>query len=350
MSGGGGATRYVHDLAAHLPAEYEAVVAAGPDGGGSLLARLQGAGVRTHQLRHLHRPINLPSDYRACRELAELFRAEQPDVIHLNSSKAGILGALASRRRYRTVYTAHGWVFREDIPARRRYVYAQIERLSSRYCDRIIVLSDSDHLAGLKLGIPPRKLALIRNGILDHQFAPRAQARAVLGQLAGVDLEGRKVVLTLALFFATKGLSYLINAVAQARTDYVSVILGDGMLRPQLEAQVRRLGLGDRVFMPGYEDNGSRLLRGADLYVLPSVKEGLPYALLEAMQAGVPVVATRVGGVAEVLDRLVVEPGDARALAVAIDGQLTEPALPQWQPPGFQSMLAKTVECYERLI
>ncbi len=349
MSGGGGATRYIYDLATHLPPGYEAVVAAGPDGGGSLLSSLRDAGVRTHALRHLHRPIRPAADLRGYRELAELFFSERPDVIHLNSSKAGILGALASRHAHRIVYTAHGWVFRESIPPLRRWVYAGIERLSSRYYDRIIVLSDGDRDAALRLGIPPGKLTLIRNGLRPLEFAPRDEARAELERLLGLQLGGRRLVMALALFFATKGLNHLIDALARTETDCLAVILGDGQLRGQLERQVARLGLGDRVLMPGYIEDGSRLLRAADVYVLPSVKEGLPYALLEAMQAGVPVVATRVGGVAEVLDRIVVEPADPAALAAAIDRQLTAPVLPERRPPEFEAMLAQTVECYEGL-
>lgn len=350
MSGGGGATRYIYDLATHLPPGFEAVVAAGPDGGGSLLSALHDAGIRTCALRHLHRPIRPAADRRGYGELAELFAAERPDVIHLNSSKAGILGALASRHAHRIVYTAHGWVFRESISAPRRFIYARAEKFSSRYYDRIIVLSDSDHAAGLRLGIPARKLTLIRNGLRRLEFAERDEARAELGRLLGFELGGRRLVLALALFFATKGLNHLIDALARTETDCLAVILGDGQLRERLERQVAQLGLGDRVFMPGYVEDGSRLLRAADVYVLPSVKEGLPYALLEAMQAGVPIIATRVGGVAEVLDRIVVEPGDAQVLAEAIDRQLTAPVLPARRPPEFEVMLARTVECYERLI
>jgi glycosyltransferase involved in cell wall biosynthesis len=348
MSGGGGATRYVYDLATNLPDEFEALVVAGPDGGGALIKDAAKAGLRTHTLEHLRRSIDPRRDWAALRELREFFAAEKPDLIHLNSSKAGILGAAASRHRYRVIYTAHGWVFREQLPSHKRFLYAQAEKFSSRFYDQIIVLSDGDMRAALALGIPGDKLTLIRNGIREHDFMERGEARKHLSEILGFDCGERRILMTLALFFATKGLNHLIDAVTHVNQDCLAVILGEGMLRPQLEQQVMQLGLTGRVFMPGWVPGASLLLKAADVYVLPSMKEGLPFAVLEAMQARVPIVATRVGGVPEVLDHILVDPGDPAALAQAIDAQLTHPVVSDKQPPGFQTMLDQTVACYGR--
>jgi glycosyltransferase involved in cell wall biosynthesis len=349
MSGGGGATRYVYDIASNLPDRFEPVVVAGPDGGGALIKDAEKAGIRTHILRHLRRSINPRHDLAVIGELGELFAREQPDILHLNSSKAGIFGALASSHKYRVVYTAHGWIFKEKLPPHKHYIYSQAEKFTSRFHDRIIVLSEGDFKAGCELGIPASKLVMIRNGIREHEYLERAEARRKLCEILGFDCTDSKILLVLALFFATKGLNYLVEAIPQLNSASITVILGDGILRRQLENQIARLGLGDRVFVPGWVPQASRLLKGADVFVLPSVKEGLPFAVLEAMQAQVPIVATRVGGVPEVLDHILVDPCDPSALAQAIESQLADPQPSQRRPPDFRTMLEKTISCYNEL-
>lgn len=350
MSGGGGATRYVYDIATNLPDRFEPVVVAGPDGGGALLKDAEEAGVRTRVLRHLRRSINPCHDIAAIGELRELFAHERPGIIHLNSSKAGILGAIASGHKHRVVYTAHGWIFKEKLPRHKHLIYSQAEKLTSRFHNRIIVLSEGDMYAGCELGIPANKLVMIRNGIREHMYLERADARRELSEIIGFDCTNSKILLVLALFFATKGLEYLVEAIPQLKSSSVTIILGDGILRSQLEQQIAKRGLNGCVFLPGWVPQASRLLKGADVYVLPSVKEGLPFAVLEAMQAQVPIVATRVGGVPEVLDHILVDPCDPAALAHAIDLQLAHPQPSRRQPPDFRTMLEKTISCYDELL
>jgi len=350
QSGPGGAQRYVLDLATHLPARFEAVICAGADGGGGLLEDARRTGLRVAPLTSLRRSISPLADQRAVQELRQLFASEQPAVIHLNSSKAGVLGSMAGGRRYRTVYTVHGWVFRERLSWWKRLAYVQAEKQSARYLDRIIVLSESDRSAGLKLGVAPEKLRIIRNGIQAPQFQPRQDARARLSELTGASLDSRPLILCVASFYPTKGLGYLIDAMAQVKPPALCVVVGDGELRPQLEQRIAELGLAGRVLLPGHVPAAAELLRAADVFVLPSVKEGLPYVLLEAMAARVPVVATRVGGVPEVISGLLVEPGAAQELAAAINAQLARPFIAPELPPTFEQMLEQTVQCYEELI
>lgn len=350
QSAPGGAQRYVLDLARSLPSSFKPVIAAGMSGESHLHDQASGYGVPTIRLEHMGRAINPLADYRAIRELRAIVRQQQPDIVHLNSTKAGVLGAWACAGRVKTVYTVHGWVFNEPLSWWRREVYQLAERASSRRVDAVIVLSENDRQAGIRLGLGADKLKLIRNGINSAQPLSRDDARTQLSELCGADLASRKIILTIAGFYLTKGLSPLLSAVNALPGDVGAVILGDGPLRHSLEARVAELGLGNRVWLPGHAPEAWQLIPGADVFVLPSLKEGLPYVLLEAMRMNVPIVATSVGGVPEVLDTLVVRPGDPAALAVGIQQQLDHPAISDARPPSLQAMVDQTVLCYEALV
>ncbi|HES57817.1 MAG TPA: glycosyltransferase, partial [Firmicutes bacterium] len=310
QSAPGGAQRYVLDLARSLPAGFEPVIAAGLSGDNHLLDQAADAGVQTVLLNHMGRAINPLADSRAIRELRKIIRELKPELVHLNSTKAGVLGAWSCMDPVKSIYTVHGWVFNEPLPWWRRTVYQLAERASSRRLDAIIVLSESDRQAGLRLGIDESKLHLIRNGIEQVDPLSAVAARRQLEQLCRTDLSGSRIVLVIAGFYLTKGLANLLAAVEQLPRDVVAVILGDGPLRHSLEARAAGPGLAGRVWLPGHAHEAWRMIPAADVFVLPSLKEGLPYVLLEAMRVRVPIVATAVGGIPEVLDRIVVPPND----------------------------------------
>jgi glycosyltransferase involved in cell wall biosynthesis len=350
QSAPGGAQRYVLDLAARLPQPFTPVIAAGCDGGGDLLRSAAAHGIRTLPLSQLRRSVNLGLDQRAVAEMKAVFSREQPAVVHLNSTKAGVLGALAADGKCAMVYTVHGWVFHEQLPAWRRLAYRQIERYSTRRLDRVIVLSERDHVAGIKLGVAPHKLVLIRNGIDPPVFLGREEARQRLTALCGWPLDKRRLVLCIAGLYPAKGLPYLVTALDQLPPECCCVVLGEGPLRPALERQARGAGLQGRLCFAGHVPDASELLPAADVFVLPSLKEGLPYVLLEAMAARVPIVATRVGGIPELLEAVLVEAGDAEALAQAIGLQLRQPRLTKARPPAVAQMLEATLKCYHEAL
>lgn len=293
---GGGAQRYVLAVArAALARGWTATVAAGP-GDGTLESRCRASGIPFRTLPSLGRDISPTADLRAVRELRRLVRELRPDVLHANSSKAGLLATLAlvgMRQRPKSVFTAHGWVFLE--PNRSAWFYRWLERIAGLGRDATIVLSPQEREAAVAARVAPgARIHVIPNGIAPAPH-DRVSARAALAQ-AGVPTEAT-VVGCVANFFPTKNVPALVRAFrAAAPTDAHLVLIGDGEERAAVDAAA-----GERVHPLGHRDDARALMDGFDLFILPSKKEGLPFALLEAMEAGLPCLATAVGGVPSVI-------------------------------------------------
>lgn len=341
----GGAQRYVLDLASNLPEdEFEVAIACGRapkdatgQGEGELVRRAEAAGIPVYPLSSVERRIAPLVDARGFTELTRLFRLVQPDVVHLNSSKAGILGAVAAKlaRVPKVVFTAHGLVFHEPLPAWQRTLYRWAEQAARPFRDAIITVSNADRESALRYRLAkPERIVHIPNGIGETAFLDRDVARAELEQKTGRAFPGR-VIGTIANFYPTKGLPYLFAALHEVRRthpDLTGIIIGDGSERPHLESLIERNRLADTVILVGAFPNAAQYLKAFDLFVLPSVKEGWPYVILEAMAAEVPIVATRVGGIPEILepDRgTVVPPADPTTLARAIADILVYPTAAQ---------------------
>lgn len=328
----GGAQRYVLMLAEH----FHGTIVAGAEQSW-LFDEAKKRGIRTIVAHHLKRSINPYHDLLAFFELRRIIRTEKPDIIHLNSTKAGILGTFASPRNAKdasgggagthprsaaVIYTVHGFVLNEAINGAKKAFYGLLERLAGKRRDWTIAVSKEDSQAILQgRCADPRKLSVIENGIEPIDFLGRRSARQQLNLADNVVVVG-----TIANLYKTKGLDILIESIssviARHPNKHISLaIIGDGPERESLKRLVERHQIEKHVLFFGQMQNASRLLKALDLFVLPSRKEGMPFALLEAMQAGLPIVATRVGGVAEVLAEagILVEPEQAVALAQAIE-------------------------------
>jgi len=259
--------------------------------------------------------------------LIKELRAEQPAVFHahLNSPlacKDGLIAAVLARI---PAVIATAQLFGELSVS--HFVYAQ-QRFVAAGVDRYIAVS---HEVARRLHqafhIPARKINVVHNGIpLPTIDAPTNTAlRRIL--MRGTE---RAIVLVTARLDKQKGHHYLLQA-ASLVPKAVFVLVGDGPERASLEAQARALGLSDRVTFLGYRDDVGDLLTTCDLFVLPSLFEGLPLSVLEAMAAGKPVVATAIGGTDEAIVQghtgLLVPPGDPIALAAAIRTVLSNPKL-----------------------
>lgn len=325
----GGAQRYVFDLANFLDKDrYEILVAAGPEKK-DLPDRLAGINVATAVIPSLVRNISPISDIRAIFELKRLYQTCQPDIIHLNSSKAGVLGSLAARLAGMTkvIFTAHGFAFLEPRSILTRGIYYWAERLASKFRGKIITVSDYDRQQAIKANIAPtEKLVTIHNGIEADKSAgyDNSVARPFIGQSIDVG--------TIANLYKTKGLEYLVDAAKLALKDFPQVrfvVIGEGTERANLESRISNLGLEDNFKLVGEKPNAARYLSQFNIFILPSIKEGFPYTLLEAMAAGLPIVATRVGGIPEaMIDQktgILVEPKNPPALANAIADLLRHP-------------------------
>ncbi len=333
----GGAQRYVFDLATHFGADFDVMVAAGNDGDGELFKRLEKSSIKASQLKYLKRAINPYHDLMAFFEIKRLIKKELPDIIHLNSTKAGILGSLAkkfqvsrlpkpgnggrARFKLQIVYTAHGWVFNEPLGWLKKKIYLWLEKFTARYKNKIICVSEYDRQIAVKNGFDAKKLITIHNGIdfENLRFLEKDIARKELFQklsfkfpacqslaMAGRQASSFKLIGSIANLYPTKGIEYFVHAAHMLNTKYKIqntkyIVIGEGAERDKLENMIKKYNLADKFFLIGHLKNASQYLKAFDIFVLPSVKEGFPYVILEALSASLPIIATKVGGIPEMI-------------------------------------------------
>jgi glycosyltransferase involved in cell wall biosynthesis len=325
----GGAARYLSLLAPRLRASgHDVAVACVVE---SPLGReLRAEGVRTINVP-FRRRIDPGSDGRALAALAKVLRSESYDIMHLNSSKAGFLGACVALLfpRLAVIYSPHCFAFSNQVISRfRREIYASLTRLFCLRVDSTIACCEYERGEALSARTAsPSKVRVIYHGLApmwrDAQHARKTDAMLP---------EEAVVVGTITRLAPEKGVEQFIHAAADVARVFRGVrfiVVGDGVMRRELELMARQLNLCERLRFLGWREDVERLLAMMDVFVLPSLSESLPFALLEALTAGRIVVATRVGGIAEVVDNasaVLVEPGDPRQLARAIAACLRDRA------------------------
>ena len=308
----GGAQTFVRSLVAGLLGEYTIDVAAhGP--AGALRDACAALGVPFHHLEHLVRKPDPWHDALAVLEIRRLAGRLRPDIVQINSSKAGALARLGLVfSGLPVVFTAHGWAFaaRRGMPG---VATLAVERIVAPLTSAIVCVSDWDRSIALERGIgTATRLHLIHNGIAVPEQPPDRGP-----------WPARPMLICVTRLVKQKDVGLLLDALAQPGLEHFRLsVLGDGPERVALLAQRDALGLADRVEIPGERRDVPEQLARADAFVLPTKWEGLPYCILEAMASGLPVVASRVGGVPElVVDGVngsLVEASDLKALATAL--------------------------------
>jgi len=301
--------------------------------GGILDSRTRAIGdADVRLLPWLVHPIDPARDAVAVLRLAFMLR--DVDLVHTHSSKAGILGRAAARLAGvpGIVHTVHGWSFNDVQPAAARSLYVEVERAAARVTDRIVCVSRFDRDRGLLRGIGhASQYRIVRSGIDPSLYRAPAGARARIREILGAGPDD-VLVGSIANFKPQKGpLDFVAAAkIARERNPHMRfVVAGDGELRPAAERAIAEAGLGGFVHLLGWRDDVAELLAAMDIFLLTSLYEGLPRVVLQAMAAGVPVVATDTGGVAEVVlegetGRLV-PPGNPAAAAAAIADLAEDP-------------------------
>ncbi|NHM28354.1 glycosyltransferase family 4 protein [Desulfofundulus sp. TPOSR] len=306
---------------------FEPVVACPP---GNMAQEIADLGVKVIPIP-LAGELSPRSDWHVMRILVDTLTAEKITILHAHSSKAGLVARVAARvARTPVVFlTAHNSIFYEFWPSWKKTAFALGERLLARFTHRILTVSEALRQELLiKEGLPPDRVVTVHNGIDPAPFRCEVDRLAVLRSL-GLPPLGQ-LVGTIARLAPQKGVSYFLQAAAILCRDYQVnfVVVGDGPLREALEQQGRALGLSGRLFFTGERRDIPRILAAMDIFVLPSITEGLPLTILEAMAAGKPVVATRVGGLPEaVIDGetgFLVPPRNPQALARALVRLLSE--------------------------
>ena len=290
-------------------------------------------GVAPHEVRGLGRAISPIQDLRVLRSLWRLMRDVRPHVVHTHKSKAGVLGRLAARMTGVpvAVHTFHGHPFRGYFSPWKSRLIQVAERLLARWTDAVVAVSRQQRrdLLAYRITSPGRLHAIPLGLELAPYLAVRhcdSGLRAELGFPQSARLVG-----TVTRLVPIKGVDVFLKAAARVAEEVPEarfVVVGDGELRCELEDLARQLGLGPRVRFLGFRRDTVRICSALDLAVLSSHSEGLPVALIEAIAAGCYVVATRVGGVSDLVvsERvgLTVEPGNSNALADAVVRALAE--------------------------
>ncbi len=282
--------------------------------------------VELHPLEDLLREIRPAADVRALGALRRLMQRLNPDIVHTHSSKAGILGRLAAHIEQvpTVVHSIHGFGFTPLQPAPVRGLFLGLERLAARWTDHFIAVSEANVRTGVALGLfGSDAVSLIRSGIrLGEPGSPGEGAR--FRERLGVP-DGVPLVTQVGNFKPQKAPLDFVRAAALIGAEVREahfLMVGDGPLRSAVARRAARLGLGERLHLPGWVEDVRAVLSATAVAVLTSRFEGLPRAAVEAVAAGVPIVATAVDGTPEVVmdgvTGLLVEPGDVEGTANAV--------------------------------
>ena len=315
--GPGGAELMMLELAKELRARGHVVLPVGLSAGtGWLGARFVAAGFEPASFE-----LRSPLDLQAVRALTTILHDFRADVVHSHEFTMAIYGAAAAKRAgARHVITMHGGLYYAAVWRRRAAL-----RWATRRSAALVGVSVATAQA-LKdiLGINGSKLHVVPNGI-PMRTGARGKLRSELGLAPG-----ELLIVSVGNLYPVKGHAVLIDALAKLRDrrGWRLAIAGRGEEESRLRAQAATAGVGDRVHLLGFRDDIADILAAGDLFTMPSLSEGLPLALVEAMSFGLPVVVTRVGGVPEVVtdgvEGFLVPPSDPGALASALGALLDD--------------------------
>lgn len=320
----GGAQRYVFDLATHLsPDDFDVAVALG--GTGELRAELEKKRIRIIPIQSLQRDISIFRELQSALELWRIVRVEKPDVLHINSSKAGGLGGLIGRllRVPQIIFTAHGWAFNEDRPVWQKLIITVLHWVTVMLAHETVAVSEMTKRQ-MVLPFAQRRMLAIHNGRTVSNFLDRADARREVCTLVPTLRACAEDFwsVTVAELHHVKQHDVTIRALAQVVKEHPNVrhiVIGGGEERTRLESLVSEFNLGGNVFFTGAVPDAARYLKAFDLFVLSSRSEALAYVIIEACLAGLPIIASNVGGIPEVVrhkeEGLLFSSGDSETLA-----------------------------------
>lgn len=312
----GGAQKYVLELAEYFSKNNEIHIAYGEvkNVNQQFLDTCQKLNIKTIPIKYLVRDIDVSSEFLATKEIVQLLNKNNYNIIHLNSSKAGAIGSLASmffnfnplNVRARVIYTAHGYVFNEPLQKFVRRAYVMSETFSAGLQNKIIAVSEYDKQSAITNKIClPQKIAVIHNGVNEEEYNFLDREKA----LAELKLDPKyKYFGTIASFYKAKGHNYLVEAIKiikEESPDFLTkhrfVFIGEGPELSDIKKYINENNLSDYIKIIKPSDRDWQFMRAFDCFILPSVKEGLPYSILEAGLAKIPVISTEVGGIPEII-------------------------------------------------
>ena len=347
----GGAQAHVRDLLNHFAQRYELMLATSHEG--FLTEEARKRGIPVHMVQNLVQPLNPVKDLKVVGELLGLIREYKPALVHLHSSKAGMVGRLAAwLAGVPSVFTAHGWAFTEGASRLRRMLAIVTEWLAARLGKRIIAVSDYDYNLAIRCRVsgPPQMLR-VHNGVPD--VPERAEPGVGIPRLVMV-----------ARFAPPKDQALVLRAVAEIKAEYRLCFIGEGPQMEEARTLAKDLGIESKVEFMGARNDVPALLAQSHVFVLASNYEGFPVSTLEGMRAGLPVVASDVGGVKEALIEgetgFLFPKGDVEVLRQKLTLLIEDPALRQRmgrasrlryeQHFSLETMLGKVEQVYEGLL
>jgi glycosyltransferase involved in cell wall biosynthesis len=290
-------------------------------------------GVRVIPIASLVRKIDPVNDIKAFLSILLLIIREKPFFIHTHSSKAGILGRLAAKICCVPIiiHTPHGHVFFGHFGPFVSKVYLLIEKFFTLFTDRLVALTEGERKDYIELSVAkPEKIVTIHSGVEIDLFKDSHVNIEKKKKLLGLNLQSL-VVGTVGWLLPIKGPMILLKAMGRVWQKYPDaqlVYVGKGDLYEALHGQALQMGIADRVKLMGWRDDIHEIMSVFDLFVLPSLNEGMGRVLVEAMAAGKPVVASNVGGIPDLVkdgkNGLLVEPGDTDGLSFAIQELLSD--------------------------
>jgi len=351
----GGAQIHVRDLAQALQESgHKVTVLCG--GSGAFTEMLENRDIPYRALKHLVHPIHPYRDVLAFLEIRRTLEELNPELVCTHSSKAGILGRLAAHRLSLPVtFTAHGWAFTEGIRPKKRMIYRAIERWAARLTHKIITVSEYDRMLAIREKVGRAdQIVTIHNGMLD-----------VSQDLRAIPERDPVKLIMVARFGHQKQHTLLLNALSELKTEQWTLdFVGDGPLLGDVRHQVKDLGLEDRVSFLGRRDDVPDRLASSNIFILTSRWEGFPLSIVEAMRAGLPVIASDVGGVREAVVHgetgFLVKGADVNELAGYLKKLITSPMLRRSMGQAgreryeryftFDHMYQKTLDIYKELV
>jgi glycosyltransferase involved in cell wall biosynthesis len=289
-----GGERNLLDIGFHLKKEGWEVKAVIPHEG-SIQASLESEGISFEVV-----PMPSYPTFSSLLKLKKIFKKFQPRIIHAHGTRAALFARLANVRKFPCIYTLHGIHYLHYSNAFKKWLYIWGERFLKPLTSRFICVSQYDFNEGKKFGvIDPKRTAVIYNGVRGFSLPSKEEARKEF------TLNDEVVVLNIGRLHVQKGHTFLIEGakkVLERKSNVKFWIVGEGEERGSLSEKIRKEGLQGKISLLGYREDVSKLLAAADIFILTSLWEGFPYTILEAMSAGLPVVSTDVGGVAEAVE------------------------------------------------
>ena len=306
----GGAQKYVFDLANHFKDTYSVEIWCGKnefEAEISLISLAEQSGITVRYIDSLSRDINIRNEFKAMVRLYKLIQEHKPDILHLNSTKAVGLGGLIGRfsRVPKMVFTAHGLAIFEDRRQLQKTLIDIYSRCTFLLMHNIILISQKE-FSYTKSWFGARKHSLVRNGLSPKDQKPLKEILSKQPKKVKIALSNTNCVRLVGIgeLHKNKGITHALEAFRQLKEagyNFNYFHFGEGELEKSLIKQAEEAGLNEYVFFLGFEPNAAAYLANFDALVFPSIKEGLPYVILEAGFAGIPVFASTVGGIPEIV-------------------------------------------------